>query len=80
MTLERELHRLLSRVSIKNVDDVRPEDDLVEKLGIDSLTALQLLAAVEKRFNVTFPDERLDEFRSLRDICTHVRNEQEKQR
>ena len=34
--------------------------------------ALRLLAAVEKRFGVRFPDDRLGEFRTLRQLRDYI--------
>ena len=42
-------------------------------LGLDSLAALRVLAAVEKRFDVRLPDERLGEFRTLRHVLDFLR-------
>ena len=44
----------------------------MRELGLDSLAALRLLAAVEKRFGVRFPDERLAEFRTLRKLLDFI--------
>jgi acyl carrier protein len=63
---EQALRALLTEVSKKDVSGVGLDDDLVRELGLDSLAALRLLAAVEKRFQVRFPDERLAEYRTLR--------------
>jgi len=64
--VEQRLRSVLSEVSRQDVARTGLDDDLVRELGLDSLAALRLLAAVEKRFDVHFPDERLEEFRTLR--------------
>jgi acyl carrier protein len=69
---ERALRALLTDVSGNDLSRVGLDDDLVRELGLDSLLALRLLAAVEKRFGVRFPDERLAEFRTLRRILDVV--------
>jgi acyl carrier protein len=63
---ETALRALLGEISRKDLSGTGLDDDLVRELGLDSLAALRLLAAVEKRFGVRFPDERLAEFRTLR--------------
>ena len=68
MSLEAELREILARQCRLDVDDVGLDDDLVRELGLDSLTALCMLAATEKRFGVRFPDERLAELRTLRQV------------
>jgi acyl carrier protein len=64
--VEQRLRTVLSEVSRQDLARTGLDEDLVRELGLDSLAALRLLAAVEKRFDVRFPDERLAEFRTLR--------------
>ena len=77
MSVEAELRALLARQSRLNVNEVGLDDDLVRELGLDSLAALRVLAATEKRFGVRFPDERLAELRTLRQVL-HLLEETEK--
>ena len=69
---ERELRALIAGVTGKQVEDLALDDDLVRELGIDSLTSLRVLALVEKRFEVQFPDDRLGEYRTLARILDHI--------
>ena len=73
MSQETELRQTLARQSGLGVDGVGLDDDLVRELGLDSLAALRVLAAVEKRFDVRLPDERLGEFRTLRHVLDFLR-------
>ena len=73
MSQETELRQTLARQSGLHVDGVGLDDDLVRELGLDSLAALRVLAAVEKRFDVRLPDERLGEFRTLRHVLDFLR-------
>jgi acyl carrier protein len=70
--LEKRLRAVLADVSHRDLTLLGPDDDLVRALDLDSLAALRLLAAVEKRFGVRFPDDRLTEFRTLRQLCDFV--------
>jgi acyl carrier protein len=69
---EQRLRSVLAEVSRKSLDCTGLDDDLVRELSLDSLAALRLLAAVEKRFGVRFPDERLTEFRTLRQLLDFI--------
>ena len=60
-----DLRQLLAEALRRDASGVGPGDDLVEVLGIDSLGALRLLALVELRYGVRFPDRQLKDFRSL---------------
>lgn len=73
--LEEDLRTLLAETSKAEVSAVELEDDLVRELGLDSLGGLRLLAGVEKRFDVRFPDDRLAEFRTMRQILVFIATE-----
>lgn len=62
---EARLRRLLAELSRKDTDNLSMDEDLLIALDLDSLAALRMLAAVEKRFNVRFPDDQLSELRTL---------------
>jgi acyl carrier protein len=64
--IEKELRVLVSELSKQDAWAVGLDDDLTEVLDIDSLTALRVLAAAEKRFDVHFPDDQLEKLRTLR--------------
>ena len=42
------------------VSDLQPSDDFFQKLGIDSIQALELLSDVEMEFDVEIPDYELE--------------------
>ena len=44
---------------------LKPEDDLYERLGIDSLQAFDLLGELEAKFDVSIPDYYLREATTL---------------
>ncbi len=73
---EQRLRNVLGEVSRQDLSRTRLDDDLVLELGLDSLAALRLLAAVEKRFNVRFPDERLAEFRTLGQLLDFIEQQE----
>lgn len=51
-------------------EKLSPDDDFFQKLGIDSLQALELLTRLENHFHVELPDYELqgvNDFRTLAD-------------
>ncbi|MGH9773766.1 MAG: acyl carrier protein [Candidatus Acidiferrales bacterium] len=48
-------------------------DSSLESLGLDSLDTITLLFELEKKFNITIPDENARKIRSVRDIVEGVR-------
>jgi acyl-CoA synthetase (AMP-forming)/AMP-acid ligase II/acyl carrier protein len=67
-----EVRALLGAVLRRDTSALGADDDLVEKLTLDSLESLRVLAHVEKRFGVRFDDSRLAELRTLRKLAEAV--------
>ena len=57
---------MVATVTGQDASALSPDDDLVEKLGLDSLTGLRVLAMVEKRFKMRIPDAELATMRTMR--------------
>ena len=72
--IERTVREVIARVSISRADvsSLGRDDDLVEHLGVDSLEGLQILAGIEKRFDVRLPDEELITLRTIGRIADAV--------
>jgi acyl carrier protein len=68
MSRESDLRQLLAEMGGTDVSTLDADADLVRELGLDSLAGLAMLARVESRFDVRFPDERLSEFRTVRQL------------
>ena len=70
--LEARVRTVIAEISRQQVSALGLDDDLVERLGLDSLQGLHILAALEKRLEVRFPDERLAELRTIRRLMEAV--------
>lgn len=55
-----------------NVDEkkISLETDLQNDLGADSLDAVELIMAIEEEFNITIPDEKAQNIRTVKDIVS----------
>ena len=51
---------------------VRPDDRIVEDLGIDSLDKLMIIHDLEDEFNITVEDEELKGIKFVRDIVAAI--------
>lgn len=69
---ESELCRLIEEFSKKSVATVSAKADLIEFLEIDSLSALRMLALIEKRMNVLFPNEELASLRTKEKLVAAI--------
>ena len=72
--IELRVREILDQSCRRKAASLAPGDDLVETLGLDSLEGLQVLAAVEKRFGVRFPDERLAQLRTVRALVDAIQS------
>jgi acyl carrier protein len=64
--------KIVVEILIENLD-VQPaqltnEARLMEDLGADSLTMIEINMALEERFNLSFSDERLERVQTVGDI------------
>ena len=66
------LRVLVSDVTRRDASKLGADDDLVQALGLDSLEALRVLAHVEKRCGVRFPDADIHAIRTLRQLADAV--------
>jgi acyl carrier protein len=56
-----------------SASNVTPEANLVDELEIDSLSMVEIIAAVQDEFGVEIPDEHLRDLKSARDVVDYVR-------
>ena len=75
--IEAGVRAIIQDISRQHMTDVGRDDDLVAVLGVDSLQALQVLAGVEKRFDVRLPDEELIHLRTIGRMADAVRRLQQ---
>ena len=69
-------------IPLKFREKIKPEAQIFADLGLDSLDVVDLVAAIQKRFNVQVrDDERVRAIRSMQDLYNYlimIRNEQKK--
>ena len=49
-----------------------PDASLHDDLGADSLDVVELVMALEEEFNISVPDEDVENIRTLRDIVSYL--------
>ncbi len=55
-------------------EKLSPDDDFFQKLGIDSLQALELLTRLENHFNVELPDYELQGVTDFRTLAGRIQS------
>ncbi len=55
-----------------NADDIRPEAELVNDLGINSLELADLILLCEERFNLEVKDDDIHKFITVADVVAYL--------
>jgi len=55
-----------------NPDEVKPESKFVEDLGADSLDVVELVMALEEKFNIEIPDDQAEKIQTVGDAVKYI--------
>ena len=55
-----------------NADDIKPESELANDLGINSIELADLIMLCEYKFGVTIEDEDLHKFVTIADVVSYL--------
>ena len=55
-----------------NPDEVTLEADFVEDLGADSLDVVELVMALEEKFEIEIPDEDAEGIKTVKDVVDYI--------
>ena len=67
------VQQLVAEILEIEVEEVEPDAKLVEELGADSMSGLELLATLEREFTIVIAPEHLPEFESVASTARLVR-------
>jgi len=70
-TLKDELRQIIAEVT--EVEDI-PEDTSFADLGIDSMMAIEIVADVEKKYDVVISEDELSELTNLKAVYDKVKH------
>jgi acyl carrier protein len=65
---EKQVLEIVARVSKRDVASIKPEQQLVADLGIDSPKALQLMCDLEEELKIEMPDDAVGKIVTVSDI------------
>lgn len=71
--IEHDVRQIIAEIIEKNPDEIDPEARFVEDLGVDSMMALEMLAALEKKFKIAMPEENLAKILTLNQTIALVK-------
>ncbi len=63
--IEAEIREIIATIVEKDPGEITPEAKFYEDLGLDSMMALEILAAVEKKYKIAIPEEKLAQLTTL---------------
>ncbi|ASM35487.1 acyl carrier protein [Campylobacter sp. RM12327] len=55
-------------------ESVKLESKIIEDLGADSLDVVELVMALEEKFDVSIPDSDAEKLLSIQDVVTYIEN------
>ncbi len=73
MNLEQEIRTLVAEILEMDPPSIDGDAKFVEDLGVDSMLALEILAAIEKKYKTHIPEENLPKMTSLNETIRVTR-------
>ena len=55
-----------------NADEVKEDSKFVEDLGADSLDVVELVMALEEKFDIEIPDDEAEKIQTVADVVAYV--------
>lgn len=66
-SLEQDLRGIIAEIAELEAAKITLDADFVEALGMDSMMALEILAAIEKKYRIQIPEDKLMRLKNLRE-------------
>jgi acyl carrier protein len=63
--VEEEIKGLVATIIEKDPAEINPDANFFKELGVDSMMALEILAAIEKKYKIAIPEEKLPQLTTL---------------
>jgi acyl carrier protein len=77
-SLEKEIQQLIAEVTGKSMEDLKPEANFWEDLGIDSIKAIEITVAIERKYKIRIGDEQIPQITTVGKAVEVVRQALEK--
>jgi acyl carrier protein len=72
--IEKEIVSIISDVSGFDADEITPEKNFFKDLEIDSIKAIEITVAIEKKFKVSVRDEDVPKISTVKEAVELVKN------
>ncbi len=71
---EKEIAKMISEIIEIPETNLKPEADFANDLGVDSMKAIEIVAAVEKKYKVIVPEKDILKIRNLKGVIEMIRS------
>ena len=68
MNCEERIKEIVCEIVGISMSEINPDASFMDDMGLDSLRALEILAAIENEFSITIEPERLREMTTLNNV------------
>jgi len=72
--IDKEVKTLISKVIKAPEDRLKDEANIFSDLGVDSLLGVEIFAALDKKYNINIPEEKLKDVQTVGDLVSLVKN------
>jgi acyl carrier protein len=69
---EEEVKKIIADITEVPVEKLTPDADFFKDLGIDSLKAIEIVAAFEKKYRIIIPENDIPNIRNLRQVLKYT--------
>ena len=66
------VYKIIQEVLTDDVDKIKPEARLIDDLGADSLTAVEIVMELEKKLDIIIDDSEVEKIVTVQDIINIV--------
>ena len=66
------VYKVIQEVLTDDVDKIKPEARLIDDLGADSLTAVEIVMELEKKLDIIIDDSEVEKIITVQDIINIV--------
>ena len=74
MTIETKVRKVIAeKISDVDIEDVVPEASLIEDLGADSLTIVELVMSMEEIFDIEIDDDAAEGLVTVQDVIDFIK-------
>ncbi|MEW5804109.1 MAG: acyl carrier protein [bacterium] len=72
--LEQEIRTMIAEIAERDEEEIGSDIDFVKDLGFDSMTALEILAKLEKKYRIRITEKELTKLNNLQQTVDLVKN------